>query len=54
MHDKGFNIKAQWQFFGTSHENNACDGIGSTVKRLAAQASLRYVYADQIMTVRQL
>lgn len=40
--------------FATSHGKNACDGVGGTVKRLAARSSLKLVYNDQIMTPRQL
>ena len=32
----------------------ACDGLGGTVKRLAARASLQRLYDQQIMTPRQL
>lgn len=53
-HEKDFGIKAEWNFFASSHGKNACDGVGGTVKRLAAFASLRMVYNDQIMTPRQL
>ena len=28
-------------FFATSHGNNACDVIGGTIKRLAANANLK-------------
>ena len=34
----------------TAHGKGACDGIGGTVKRLAARASLQKPYSDQIMT----
>ncbi len=36
------------------HGKGACDGLGGTVKRLAARASLQRPYEDQIMTPRQL
>ena len=45
---------AEWHFFATSHGKGACDGVGGTVKRLAACASLQRPYSDQIMTPRQL
>ena len=38
----------------TAHGKGACDGLGGTVKRLAARASLQRPYSDQIMTPRQL
>ena len=41
-------------FSATSHGKGACDGLGGTVKRLAARASLQRPYNDQIMTPRQL
>ena len=40
-------------FRSTSHGKGACDGVGGTVKRLAARASLQR-YDNQIMTHRQL
>ena len=49
-----FGIPAEWHFFATSHGKSACDGIGGTIKRLAAKASLQRPYNDQIMTPRQL
>ena len=53
-HENDFGIKAEWNFFASSHGKNACDGVGGTVKCLAALASLRMVYNEQIMTPRQL
>ena len=41
-------------FVATSHGKGPCDGIGGTVKRLAAKASLQRPYSEQIMTPRQL
>ena len=41
-------------YFATSHGKGACDGVGSTLKRLAARASLQRPYEDQIMTPYQL
>ena len=52
-HAKDFDILAECNFFATSHGKGACDGVGGTVKRLAACASLR-PYSDQIMTPHQL
>ena len=40
-HSSDFNISAEWHFSATSHGKGACDGIGGTVKRLAARASLQ-------------
>ena len=41
-------------FFATLHGKWPCDGIGGTVKRLAANASLQRPYSEHIMTPRQL
>ena len=53
-HVKDFGIPAEWHFFATSHGKGPCDGVGGTVKRLAAKASLQRPYDQQIMTPRQL
>ena len=53
-HKEDFGIAAEWHFSATAHGKGACDGIGGTVKRLAARASLQKPYSDQIMTPRQL
>ena len=47
-------MKAEWHFSVTSHGKGACDGLGGTVKRLAAQASLQRPYDQQMMTPMQL
>lgn len=43
-HKKDFSLAAEWNFFATSHGKSACDGVGGTVKRLAARASLQRPY----------
>ena len=53
-HKEDFGISAEWNFSATAHGKGACDGIGGTVKRLAAHASLQKPYSDQIMIPRQL
>ena len=53
-HEIDFGIPAQWHFSATSHGKGACDGLGGTVKRLAARASLQRPTDDQIMTPFQL
>lgn len=53
-HKKDFGIPAEWHFFATAHGKGVSDGIGGTVKRLAARASLQQAYTDQIMTPRAL
>ena len=45
-----FGVKAERHFVATSHGKGACDGLGGTVKRLAARASLQRPYNDQLMT----
>ena len=52
FHEEDFGVKAEWHF--TSHGKGACDGLGGTVKRLAARASLQRPYDLQIMTPHQL
>ena len=49
-----FEIDAQWHFFTTSHRKGPCDGLCSTVKRLAAKTSLQQPYNEWIMIPRQL
>ena len=53
-HEQDFEMSAEWHFFATSHGKGPCDGVGGTVKRLAARASLQRLYEDQILTPRQL
>lgn len=53
-HESDFNLSAEWNFFATSHGKSACDGVGGTVKRLAARASLQRPYQGQILTPHQL
>ena len=49
-----FNLKAEHHFFATSHGKSPCDGIGGTIKREAANASLRAAVTNQILTPEQL
>ena len=49
-HAEDFNLQAKWNFFATSHGKQPCDGIGGTVKRLAAKASLQRHLQNQILT----
>ena len=53
-HEEDFGVPAEWHFFATSHGKGPCDGVGGTVKRLAARASLQRPYNDQIQTPVQL
>ena len=50
-HENDFGIKAEWHFSATSHGKGACDGVGGTVKRLAARASLQKPYDEQFLTL---
>lgn len=54
MHEEEFNIKAEWNFFSTSHGKNVCDGLGGTLKRLATKANLQKTHGDGIKTPLQL
>ena len=53
-HKEDFGISTEWHFSATAHGKGACDGLGGTIKRLAARANLQKPYDDQIMTPRQL
>lgn len=54
LHKTDFEVEAEWEFFATSHGKSACDGLGGTVKRLAAKASLQRPYDQQILTPKEL
>ena len=54
FHDRDFDLQVEWHFFATSHGKNACDGVGGTIKRLAARASLQRTLSNQILTPKQL
>ena len=45
-----FGIDCEWNFFATSHGKSPCDGIGGTVKRLTAKASLQRSPGNQILS----
>jgi len=53
-HNDDFQAEAECHFFATSHGKSACDGIGGTVKRLVARASLQRETTGQILTSQQL
>ena len=53
-HKADFDIAAEWHFSATSHGKGACDGLGGTVKRLAAKAILQRPFEEQIQTPLQL
>ena len=54
MHKKDIGMKAEWHFFATSHGKNVRDGVGGTIKRLAAHASLQRAIHNQILNPHQL
>ncbi len=54
LHKTDFEVDAEWNFFATSHGKSPCDGIGGTVKRLVARASLQATLQDQILTPQQM
>lgn len=53
-HLEDFGIHCEWHFHATSHGKGPCDGIGGTVKRQAARASLSSEYEKVITTPREL
>ena len=53
-HLRDFGLSAEWVFHATSHGKTACDGVGGTVKRLTARASLQRPVNDQILTVHDM
>lgn len=54
FHYDDFGLAAEWHFFATSHGKSPCDGIGGTVKRLAARASLQAVNTNHILSPKDL
>ena len=50
LHDNDFRLRAEWNFFASSHGKNSCDGIGGTTKREVTRASFQRPYTDQILT----
>ena len=53
-HENDHGLKAEWHFFATSHGKIPCDGIGGTVKRLVARASLQATVDHHILTARKM
>lgn len=53
-HKQDHGLTAKWHFFATSHGKSPCDGIGGTVKRLAARASLQATTTNHILTPLQM
>ena len=53
-HKEDFDVEAEWHYFATAHGKSGADGIGGTVKRTAAKASLQRPVDDQILTAIRL
>ena len=53
-HLSDFGIEAVWNFFATSHGKSPCNGIGGTVKRVTARASLQRPKEGQILSPIQM
>ena len=47
-------MKAEWHFFATSHGKSPCDGVGGTIKRLVARASLQATTGNHILNAKEL
>lgn len=56
LHLTDFDMACKWNFFATGHGKGPCDGIGGTVKRLAARASLQRIAGSggQILSAQDL
>ena len=54
FHFHNHKLTAEHNFFATSHGKSPCDGIGGTIKREAANASLRATIDNQIITPEDL
>ena len=52
-HFGDFSINCVWSFFATSHGKSPCDGLGGTIKRLTARASLQRPIKNQILTAME-
>lgn len=54
-HFEDFGVKAEWNFWATSHGKNATDGIGGTTKRGAHQEMMKgHVFTNAITIVNHL
>lgn len=54
MHKSDHGFDAEWHFHATSHGKGPCDGIGGTLKRKAARASLTRAFDRQITSAQLL
>ena len=53
-HKADFGVDAGWNFFATSHGKSPCDGIGGTLKRHFACASLQMVSGQTITSSNEI
>ena len=53
-HAQDFGLSCVWHFFATCHGKGPCDGVGGTVKRLTARASLQRPEKEQIVTPEEM
>ncbi|XP_044005534.1 uncharacterized protein LOC122850452 [Aphidius gifuensis] len=49
-----YQIEAEWHYFATAHGKGPCDGVGGTLKREAARASLQRRVDEQITNAKEL
>ena len=49
-----FAVNCEWNLFATSHSKSHCDGIGCTMKRLTARASLQRTCSEHILTAKEM
>ena len=54
LHFSDFSINCMWSFFATSHGKSPCDGLGGTIKRLTARASLQRPKDSQILSAEEM
>ncbi len=50
FHERDFDLKAEWHFFGTAHGKGTCDGVGGTTKRVIGRLALQRPQDNQILT----
>lgn len=51
-HKQDFGLECEWHFHATSHGKGPHDGVGGTIRRMAANESLSRIYDNQINTSR--
>lgn len=54
LYEQDFGVPAEWHFFATAHDKGPCDGVGGTLKRLAARAGMQLPLDQQILTPHDL